>query len=353
MKYWEKVIIHHKTTLFEALHAIDEAHSGFAVIVDGEGRLEGIITDGDIRRALLRGVKMEDEVWNIANKHPRVFHVRDHKRLIFAQLKKNNLRFAPLIDEENRVVDVCSLDDVQNKKYRDNIAILMAGGLGKRLRPLTDKCPKPMLKVGNKPILETILESLISRGLYKFYISVNYLSDMIEKYFGDGSRFGVEIQYIRETKPMGTAGALYLLPSIPEHPAIVMNGDILTQVDFGDFLDFHSSHAAVATMATRKFSYQVPYGVIRYENEEIVQIEEKPTQDFFVNAGMYVLSPEAIASVKREEFLDMPVLFSNLIAEKKKTMFYKVKDYWIDIGHISDYNQAQSDYFSLFSDQVL
>ena len=207
-----------------------------------------------------------------------------------------------------------------------------------------------LMKPLSKPILETILENFIDSGFHRFYFSVNYKSEMIEKYFGDGSRFGVEIAYLHENKRMGTAGALYFLPQQPTEPVIVMNGDLLTKVDFGEMVDYHLEQEAVATMGVREYSYQVPYGVIHYDGLKITNIQEKPTQNFYVNAGMYVLSPEAVAHITEEKFFDMPDLFNQLIQEKAKTTVYPVREYWLDIGRIDDFKRAQEDYGEVFSE---
>ena len=241
-----------------------------------------------------------------------------------------------------------NLEELAYKKQRDNIVLLMAGGLGMRLRPLTDKVPKPLLKVGNKPILETILESFIEAGFWRFYFAVNYKHEMIESYFGDGVNYGVEIKYIHERKRMGTAGALYFLPHDLEEPVIVMNGDLLTNVDFGELVDYHKEQNAAATMGVREYSYQIPYGVIDYNGISIMNITEKPTLNFYVNAGIYVLSPETVAEINEETFLNMTDVFDNLMKENKKTTVYPVRGYWLDIGHMDQFQQAQTDYDEIF-----
>jgi len=230
------------------------------------------------------------------------------------------------------------------------LVVLMAGGLGTRLRPLTAEIPKPLLKVGDKPILETILLSFIECGFHRFALAVNYKSEQIEAYFGDGQNFGAEIEYLHEEKRLGTAGALSLLTEKPTEPVFVMNGDLLTKVDFAEFLDYHQNANVAATMGVREYSWQIPYGVIETENGQITRITEKPTHTCYVNAGLYTLSPAAVALVKSGVYLDMPDLFGELISRREKTTVYPIRDYWLDIGRMDDFRRAQSDYLSVFGE---
>ena len=349
MSTWKNCCVSKDMPLLEVLRTIDTVALQLALVVSEDNRLLGTVTDGDVRRALLKGLPLSAKAEDVMNKKPVVARDSQEKIYVANLIRKMNLRQIPVLNDEDELVNLYTLEELLYKKQRDNVVILMAGGLGTRLRPLTDKVPKPLLKVGSKPILETIIENFIDSGFHRFYLSVNYKSEMIEKYFGDGSRFGVEINYIHEKKRMGTAGALYFLPEKLTEPAIVMNGDLLTKVDFGEFVDFHNEQNAVATMGVREYSYQVPYGVIDYDGEGIVKIKEKPTHSCYVSAGMYVLSPEAVAHVNEEKFLDMPDLFNQLIAENEKTTAYPIKEYWMDIGRIDDFEQAQRDYEDVFT----
>lgn len=348
MSTWKNCCIPKDTSIIETLRTIDAAALQFALVVSEKNHLLGVVTDGDIRRGLLRGVELSSPVEEIMNTKPVVANIYQEKYYIANMMRKYALHHMPVVNDKNELVNLYTMEDVLYKKQRDNVVILMAGGLGKRLRPLTDKVPKPLLKVGSKPILETIIENFIDSGFHRFYLSVNYKSEMIEKYFGDGSNLGAEINYIHEKKRMGTAGALYFLPEMLKEPAIVMNGDLLTKVDFGEFLDFHSEKRAIATMGVREYSYQVPYGVIDYDGNEIVKICEKPSYQYLVNAGMYVLSPKAVAYVQEEKFLDMPDLFNQLIKDNERTTVYPIREYWMDIGKMDDFEQAQNDYREIF-----
>lgn len=348
MSTWKKCCIHKDMSIIDTLRVIDKAALQFALVVSEGNHLLGVVTDGDIRRGLLRGLELSAPVAEVMNTKPLVANINQEKSYIANIMRKSALRRIPVVDENNVLTNLYTLEDVLYKRIRDNVVILMAGGLGTRLRPLTNSTPKPLLKVGNKPILETIIENFIDSGFHRFYLSVNYKSEMIEKYFGNGNRFGVEINYIHEKKRMGTAGALYFFPEKLTEPAIVMNGDLLTKVDFGEFMDYHKEKQAAATMGVREYSYQVPYGVIDYNGAEIVQIREKPSQQYLVNAGMYVLSPKVLSYIREKKYLDMPDLFNQLIESKEKTTVYPIREYWMDIGRIDDLEQAQRDYEGVF-----
>jgi choline kinase/predicted transcriptional regulator len=299
MKDWRSTLIGPESSVRGAVEVIDAAGLQIALIIDDNGRLLGTVTDGDIRRGILRGVSLDDPVARVMNESPTTAREQDDRDMLFSLMRERGLHQIPVLDSQWRVVGLQILDALITPELRHNPVVLMAGGLGSRLRPLTDDCPKPLLHVGSKPILETIIEAFIQQGFRRFYISVNYMSEMIEKYFGDGSRWGGEIGYIRENERRGTAGALALLPQTPELPIFVMNGDLLTRLNFASLLDFHGQHEAAATMCVREYEMQVPYGVIRPQSHRIVDIHEKPTERYFVNAGVYVLSPEALATNSR------------------------------------------------------
>ncbi len=350
---WRQCCIGENATIRQAMEAIDSSSIQLALIVDDYLHLKGIVTDGDIRRVVLRGMSIDTPIVDVMNTNPVVFHPEDSRNYVINHMQKRVLRQAPIIDDNGKVLDLYILNDLIFKKRRSNIVLLMAGGLGTRLRPLTEDIPKPLLKVGSKPIIETILLSFVENGFSQFYFSVNYKSEMIEKYFSDGSRWDVNIRYLHEKKRLGTAGSLYLLPKDLNEPIIVMNGDLLTKVDFGEFLDYHVSENAVATMGVREYSWQIPYGVIGIKSNRILSIQEKPVHQCYVNAGMYVLSPEAVQHVSSEKYLDMPDLFRSLIAEGKKTTVYPIRDYWMDIGQMDDFLKAQGEYESVFGEKVI
>ena len=351
MRNWKNCKITSDTSLIDTMRVIDKSKLQTALVVDEEDHLLGIITDGDVRRGILKGLPFSAPASEIMNPSPLTVTVNHEKSYVINFLAKHTINQIPVLDEDGRLVNLYRLEELLYTKQRENVVLLMAGGLGMRLRPLTDKVPKPLLKVGNKPILETILENFIAAGFHRFYFAVNYKSEMIEEYFGNGANYGVEINYIHEKKRLGTAGALYFLPKDLENPVVVMNGDLLTNVDFGEFVDYHVEQKASATMGVREYSYQVPYGVIDYDGNLIIQITEKPVMNFYVNAGMYVLSPEVIASVNKEQFLNMPDLFDSLIKDGKKTSIYPIQGYWMDIGQMDEFNKAQSDYEDIFENE--
>lgn len=345
---WRTVAIATKATLGDAIRRIDESALQMAMVVDEEDKLIGMVTDGDVRRALLRGLGMEASVIQVMNANPRSLPIGASRAAQIAVMQKASIRQLPLLDEKGRVRAISMLAEQLTPPRRDNLVVLMAGGLGSRLSPLTDDCPKPMLAVGNQPLLQTILENFIAEGFCRFAFSVNYLSEKVEKYFGDGAAWNVSIDYIHETKRLGTAGALSLLPERPETPIVVMNGDLLTKVNFTQMLEFHEHYGADGTMGVRDYEFQVPYGVVCTDAHRIARIEEKPIQRFFINAGMYVLSPEAVNLIPSDTFYDMPALFSALVTTGRETAVFPVREYWLDIGHIADYQRANGDFSEVF-----
>jgi len=262
-------------------------------------------------------------------------------------MNARHLHRIPVVDSAGVLVGLETLDELVQPVPRDNLVVLMAGGLGARLRPLTEDCPKPMLMIGNRPILETILLNFIESGFRRFCFCVNYKAEIVMNHFGDGARWGVEIRYVREREAMGTAGALSLLPEKPDKPLIVMNGDLLTKTNFASLMDFHASHHAAATMCIREYDYQVPYGVVKLEDHRLISVEEKPVQRFFVNAGIYVLGPEAVAEIPSRQF-DMPSLFDKLVEKGREISVFPVREYWLDIGHLADLEKAHGDFERIF-----
>lgn len=349
MKQWNEVLVSEQTPLLEATKVLDASSLQIILVVDEDRKLLGTITDGDIRRGILKGISFSEPVQKIMNSNPTAARIDDSRANILAEMKRKKIHHMPLVDEQRRVVGLDTLDELINPLAKENRVILMAGGLGSRLRPLTNDCPKPMLKVGGKPLLETILENFIEHGFCRFYISVNYMSEVVKTYFGDGSRWGVDIRYLHEDQRLGTAGALSLLPEKPQEPLIVMNGDLLTKVNFSQLLGFHSEHNAQATMCAREYDFQVPYGVVKIDGHRITGIDEKPIQRFFVNAGIYVLEPDTLGLIAPNTFFDMPSLFEKLIEQKQETAAFPIREYWLDIGHMADFDRANGEYGDVFA----
>ncbi|MDA8100060.1 MAG: nucleotidyltransferase family protein [Nitrospiraceae bacterium] len=278
------------------------------------------------------------------NSAPTTVSAEEDKSEILALMRQKQLYQIPIVTNQGTLVGLEILDDIIQVPKRDNIVVLMAGGMGVRLRPLTNDIPKPLLKVGGKPILETILENFIEYGFRRFYISVNYKAELIVDHFGDGSRWGVEIKYLYEEQKLGTAGALGLLPEKTDLPVVVMNGDVLTKINFKHLLDFHKEHNAKATMCVREYDFQVPFGVVKLDNHRLVSIEEKPLHRFFVNAGIYVLEPQSMEFIPRNVFFDMPTLFSTLNNHQQETSVFPIREYWIDIGRLDDFERANQEF---------
>ncbi|WP_027363343.1 nucleotidyltransferase family protein [Desulfotruncus alcoholivorax] len=348
MKNWREVLVSPSTSILETIQVIDSVALQIALVVDSDGRLLGTVTDGDIRRAILKGLSLTEPVAGAMNPAPTVVLVNEDRREILAVMKAKNLRQIPVLDETGRVVGIEILEKLLKGGRKDNLVVLMAGGLGSRLRPLTQECPKPLLRVGSRPILETILHNFIEYGFERFYISVNYKADMIKKYFGDGSRWSVRIEYLEEEKLLGTAGPLSLLPEKTDLPLLVMNGDLLTRVNFDQLLQFHLDSRVLATMCVREFDLQVPYGVVKIDGHRLLGIDEKPVQRFFVNAGIYVLQPSVLELIPRAACYDMPDLFTHLVKHGRETAVFPVREYWLDIGRLSDYERANGEYEAIF-----
>ncbi|WP_044874944.1 nucleotidyltransferase family protein [Pseudomonas sp. LFM046] len=351
MKAWESALIGPQTTIEEAIAVLDKGGLRIVVVVDEQRRLLGTITDGDVRRALLRHVPLNCSASEIMCSTP-LMATRDwSKTRILAAMETHQLLHLPVVDAGKRIVGLETLHGLLNKKIKDNPVFLMAGGFGSRLRPLTQNCPKPLLCVGGKPILELILESFISAGFHRFFVSTHYMPEMIREHFGDGSRWGVSIRYVHEDVPLGTGGALGLLPREEiDLPLFMMNGDLLTTLNFQKLLEFHEEHSPVATMCVREYEHCVPYGVIQSEGHKIVSMVEKPTHRFFINAGIYVLSPELVKSVSPGTRVDMPTLLEQQIGVGRDVNSFPVYEYWLDIGRMEDFQRAQTDVGQLFNE---
>ncbi|WP_240036285.1 nucleotidyltransferase family protein [Pseudoalteromonas sp. A757] len=347
IKNWENIIISPDDSIKTALSVIDKEALRLAIVAKN-GVLKGVVTDGDIRRAILKGTELSCIVEEIMNRNPITACASLSSNELQKMMKENEILSLPIVDDEGRVVGLKTLYDTFLVEKRNNPVFIMAGGFGTRLRPLTDDCPKPMLKVGGKPMLEILINNFKNHGFYRFYISTHYLPEIIENYFGNGSDFGVEITYVHEEKPLGTAGALSLLPeSLPKEPLIMINGDILTNVDFSKLLDFHIKHNSNATMCVRDYALKVPFGVIEGEGNTISKIVEKPTYRYFVNAGIYIISHEIIDSLSVNEHLDMPTLFENKQNEGFTTLKFPIYEYWLDVGRHDDFAKAQTDIYEL------
>ncbi|MBU0633189.1 nucleotidyltransferase family protein [bacterium] len=336
------------STIKEALKIIDSGAMQIAIVVDKEDRLIGTLTDGDIRRGLLNGLDLASSIESIIFRTPTVANITDTKEEILKKALAKKLHQIPIVDDERRVIGIKEIEELVKPSLKSNKVVLMVGGLGTRLRPLTNSTPKPMLHVGNKPILKTIVEKFAEYGYTNIIMCVNYKHHVIQDYFGDGSEFGINIEYILEEQRMGTAGALSLLKEKLAEAFFVMNGDLLTNVNFEHLHDYHIAHDAAATMCVREYDFQVPYGVVNMQNSKILSIEEKPVQKFFVSAGIYMLSPSVLEEIPKNEFFDMPTLFEKLIEKEKKAVSFLLREYWLDIGRMEEYEKANNEYHEVF-----
>jgi NDP-sugar pyrophosphorylase family protein len=309
--------------------------------VSADDVLQGTLTDGDIRRGLLRGLNLESPINSLVNQDPLVVLPQLGREAVLQLMQANRIHQLPVVDEKRRVVGLHLLYELVAPRQRENLMVIMAGGQGTRLRPHTENCPKPMLPVGGKPMLEHIIERAISEGFGRFVLAIHYLGHMIEEYFDDGSRWGVRIDYLREESPLGTAGAIGLLAPRPEFPFVVANGDVLTDIRYGELLDFHCGYAAAATMAVRLHEWQHPFGVVRTQGIDIVGFEEKPITRSHINAGVYVLDPNALNLLQRGEHCDMPTLFARLQEGAARTIVYPMHEPWLDVGRDDDLKLAR------------
>ena len=343
MKDWENTLIPPSTDVLEVIRLIDSSALQIALVVDEKGRLLGTVTDGDIRRAILEGIKFDVPVTKIMNTSPTVGRPEDDSESNIKLMKNQLFHHLPVVDPQRVVVGLLTLENFMLGSNQDNWVVLMAGGLGSRLYPLTKDCPKPMIQVGEKPILEIILENCIASGLSKFFISLNYKADVIKDYFKNGEKWGVEIQYLHEEERMGTAGSISLLPERPEKALIVMNCDLITKVGLKNVMHFHQQEKVRATMCVREFHFQVPYGVVETNGLRITDINEKPVQRFFINAGIYVLEPDVLDLVQPKKFMDMTEVFKILVAKNESTAVFPIREYWLDVGQVADLQQANQD----------
>jgi dTDP-glucose pyrophosphorylase/CBS domain-containing protein len=345
---WKKSTISEHCSIQDAMENIGSCSLGITLVLNKEGKLLGVVTDGDIRRGLLKKLTLDSAVSSIMEKNPVTVNCGDDDTFTLSILEKNQVEHVPVLDNNNVVVGIKTLKSLLSKPKFDNWVVLMAGGLGTRLRPLTNDCPKPLLQVGKKPILQNIIELFIKGGFSKFYISVNYKAEMLKDFFGNGEKWGIEIRYINEDKPLGTAGALGLLKEKSDLPMIVMNGDLLTKVDFKNLLEFHRSNNSQATICVREYDMKIPYGVVEATGHKFEGVVEKPTHKFFVNAGIYVLSPNMVEKIKPNEYKDMPSLIQEGKDSGDSISVFPIYEYWLDIGRFDDFNRAQLEVGELF-----
>lgn len=345
MIMWKDAVVKPDMTIKESLKVINEHACRIAFVVDDDNTLIGIVTDGDVRRGLLADLPLNEKVIKITNTSPIICDeseaTPENVRKI---IRDNHILNLPILNAKKQLVNVFTYDNLESHLRKDNPIFIMAGGFGTRLRPLTDNCPKPMLKIGKLPILEHTINRFIENGFHKFYLSTHYLAEQIRDYFGDGSKWGVSITYIHEEQPLGTGGALGLLPKDEiTLPMVLINGDVMTKIDFGNLVAFHEERKSIATMCVREYIHNIPFGVIDVDGYYVQSMIEKPTHRNFVNAGIYVLDPKVILSAPMDKKIDLPTILQEYMDNGEKISSFPIHEYWLDVGRIDDFELAQRD----------
>lgn len=338
---WDKAVISAEDNISTAIESLNVSMMQIVLIVDEQNRLIGTVTDGDIRRGLLNGIELSNSACSIMNRDPFVISTSMDRASVLQLMQINRLHQLPVIDEHRRIVDLYLFDELVTPDNRENTMVIMAGGKGTRLRPYTENCPKPLLEVGGKPMLEHIIHRASLDGFSKFIISIHYLGHMIEDYFGNGEKWNVEISYLREESPLGTAGALSLITDKLSNPLLITNGDVLTDIRYSEIIDFHIDHNAVATMAVRRHQWENPFGVVKTKGVDIIGFEEKPIVYSHINAGIYVLDHKILEMLEVNKYCDMPILFDRIKDHEKRTIVYPMHEPWLDVGRHDDFQSAQ------------
>ena len=333
----------------KVIACIDQNAKGIVLVVDRRRRLTGTITDGDIRRAILKGIDPELPIQTLLENRaetpyplPLTAPVGTSSEQLLSMMKRSGMRHIPLVDEKGRVRDIALLTDLVKEEKLPLTTVIMAGGYGRRLHPLTKKIPKPMLPVGRQPILELIIKQLRKAGIRNLNISTHYKAEKITKHFGNGNAFGVDIHYINEKRPLGTAGALGLIQPT-KNPILVINGDILSQVNLRSMLDFHREHKADMTIAVQKYDIRISYGVVETEDFLVRRLIEKPNIEYLINAGVYLMEPFVPRLIPEGQHFDMTDLIQKLLDFGKRVVSFPIREYWLDIGNHEDYDKARID----------
>ena len=339
---WRQALAYEHSKLGDIIKQLNDSGLQIVVVVSKDEEIIGTITDGDIRRGLLRGLDMNSSIDSIINREAMAVPNHMNQDLVKELMRVNKINALPILNDSRQVIGLHLLNDLLEAEQRPNLMIIMAGGQGTRLRPHTENCPKPMLPIGGKPMLEHIIVRAKDQGISHFILSIHYLGHMVQEYFGDGSKWQVKIEYLIEDRPLGTAGALGLMIDRPAEPFIVTNGDVMSEILYGDLLDFHIEHQATATMAVRVHEWQNPYGVVQINGVDILGFEEKPITRSHINAGVYVLAPNALDVLVDNTHCDMPTLFERLKDKNQRTVAYPIHEPWLDIGRPDDLMDAQT-----------
>jgi len=330
--------------VIDAMSIIDRGAAQIALVVDENQRLIGTLTDGDIRRGLLNGMTLSAPVNGLMNTQFRYVRAGDKHTDVAGMMSRESLRHMPVLDNQGRVVKLIHSQELHVAPKLSNSVVIMAGGKGTRLRPHTERCPKPMLPVDGKPMLEILLEQYIANGFIRFFFSVNYLKQQIIDYFQDGKRWGVSIEYLVEDQPLGTAGSLQFLPRDLKDPFLVMNGDVLTRLNPSQLLRFHFEHEAVATLCVREHTTTLPFGVVQTNGVELAGFKEKPSYRQLVNAGVYVINPQLLSLLPPCQPTDMPMLLQSAQHAGHRVAVCPIHEYWLDVGRPETLKQAHLDW---------
>ncbi len=346
MKYKEMIefCLKENSTVCKCMEVIDKNKQGIALVVNKQGQLIGTVTDGDVRRFILSGHAIEEPVANVMSTNFITAPLGTSEKKIKELMNNYLVRNIPILDKNGCPCKIVNIRDIVSEEYANQIAIIMAGGQGDRLKPITEDIPKPMVKVGDKPIIENIINDFARCGIINIYISINYKGYVIKDYFGDGSKHGVKITYIKENKKLGTAGALTLLPEIPLKPLIVINGDVITKTNFLRLIEFHKQHRCVMTVAASQYKVNIPYGVLKLSGHYLLGIEEKPQQEFLCNSGIYTLNPEVLSLIPKNTEFNMTDLIEEIVRKGLPVSTFPLHEYWIDIGEFEELSKAKKDY---------
>jgi len=337
---WQEAVLPDNSTIQQAISNLEQVAIKIVLVVNDEKELVGTISDGDIRRGLLKGLELNSSISDVIHRNALVVPPDVGHDMIVQLMIANKIQQIPVVDDCHHIIGLHLWDEITTPAVHSNLVVIMAGGLGKRLRPHTEDCPKPLLNVAGKPILEHIINRAKLEGFTNFVLAINYLGHMIEDYFGNGESLGVRIDYLREQAPMGTAGALELLTPHPDAPFVVTNGDVISDIRYGELLDFHVRHNAAATMAVRAHEWQHPFGVVQTQGVDIVGFEEKPVARSHINAGVYVLESDALAVLVAGTRCDMPTLFERLQLNDHRIVAYPMHEPWLDVGRPEDLQSA-------------
>lgn len=338
--HWTRAILQFNSSIEQAINVLNETVMKIVLITDSTGVLLGTVSDGDIRRGLLKGLNLSSPIESVVHRNPLVVPSTMNRDLVLQLMAANKIQQIPIVDKNLRVIGLHLWNEINSRLVRSNTMVIMAGGKGTRLHPQTENCPKPLLPVAGKPILEHIIDRAKTEGFLNFVIAIYHLGHMIEEYFANGERFGVNIEYLREESPLGTVGALSLLSPIPDSAFVVTNGDVLTDIHYGELVDFHQQHHAKATMAVRAHEWQNPFGVVQTNGIKIIGYAEKPTTRSHINAGVYVIEPSVLKLLTKSAPCDMPYLFELLREKAEVVVAYPIHEPWLDVGRPADLTAA-------------